>query len=359
MEKIAKKSLAALVLAGLSHVSVAGVEFSIAPGSAVPSSIYSLDAPEVANDGTVLAYIDSEWQTWKEGSGVTALPGTNSGVGIYYNHLSNNADYLMFRGVGSNYNYHTPSGSIQRGRSGFEGRVIRQMSGNGKRLIAPASHHNYVSFYEDGGRYQESDPQRPDYIVSTSLHSDTRLRLPYTAVNETGDRLLVSHGAQTYFMDVEGGSGYNRSSVLTEIPHAFSKAIAISDDGSSVLGTIKDLSPGCDTSNVVYHESNGLTEIGCSDELTLIGFSGDGSKVIGYTGSWSAPDTSYIWDQVSGLRDLKDVLAQNGHDIGGWATFKATDISQDGLKITGGGTDESGENRVFLMEVVAECTADF
>ena len=332
MEKITKKSLAVLVLAGLSQASMAGVEFNLLPGSVGSGySSFILEAPEVANDGTVLAYVDSDWQTWNNDTGLSTLPGTNTASVLQNNKLSNDANYLLFKGTGSNFNVHTPDGLIQRGSTGFEGRVIKQMSGNGKKLIAPANYHNYISFYEEGGRYEERDPKRPDYSVRTSLTEDTRLRVANNGVNETGNRLLVSHGAQTYFMDIEDSNDYNRIGNLTEIPYTFSKAIAISDDGQSALGTVRDLSPGCDISNVIYHETNGLTEIGCSDEFTLFGFSGDGSKVIGFTGYAGAPDTSYIWSETSGLRDLKDVLAQNGHNIGGWASFKARTLSRQYL----------------------------
>jgi hypothetical protein len=266
--------------------------------------------------------------------------------------LSNDGKYMvLLNRDGLVFDYFTPTGMVTHGAIGYEGKAVSQMSGNGKFLMAPAHYHPYVKMFGDESGTISLPLSEESYVLP-------KLVSPL-GTNETGDRILVTQ--QLYTSNPNNRQVYfvNRDSEVTTIPHDFQIVHALSDDGKNVLGTIKELTPECSASNVIYNEDNGLTEIGCTDEFTAYGFSGDGQKVIGYTGNLNSPTTSYIWDAVNGARDLKNVLMQNGVNVHDWTAFKATDISEDGLKITGYGTNANDQTFAFMMEVVAECTSDF
>jgi uncharacterized membrane protein len=72
--------------------------------------------------------------------------------------------------------------------------------------------------------------------------------------------------------------------------------------------------------------------------------SGDGSVVVGYVQNNSGFDEqkAFIWDQKHGMRLFQDVLEEDfGLDLSGWqladpwASWKATGISEDGLTVVG------------------------
>lgn len=356
-----RKSLAAISLIGLSSAAFSGVVFHTLPGETSTGLAGILSSPEVANDGTVLYFQsnDSKWKTWNADPGFSPAVLNITTSHVHFNHQSNDGKYMAGKDStagSSTYNYYTPTGVIQRGQTGFAGRVIHKMSGNGKRLFglnsvntAPGS---YLYFFENGGRNEQSRPTANDYIAALPFGSGISLASS-VASDETGDRILLKHSATTYFVDITGSTN-TRNANLTALPINFFSIVAISDDGESVLGTVSNLSPGCSKSNVVYHQTNGLTEINCSDEFNLVGFSGDGAKVVGYDDT-----TSYIWDETSGVRDLKNILSQNGVNTGNWPTLRASDISEDGLKITGWAINTSGKGKAFLMEVVPECNVGF
>ena len=352
MEKILKRSLLTLTLAGLSSTSMAAVEFHILDAAEVDASSASWLRQEVANDGSVLTPFgdqsDLTYQKWHKSTGYApySTPGWALGHG-----LSNDGRYslLTSKDLADGVRYYTPDGMllVSSGNMSGDGRLIT----SGSCSYAPEA--CSLSFQYDGEHLNGE--------IYTALPDGTQASPLYGTTNNSGDRTLVHNNHAYYFLDIAGL--FDNSSLTTEytlIPYEFNNVSALSDDGHAVLATIKNYSTGCGESNVVYHDTNGITEISCKDEFSVQGFSGDGSKVIMTSrDSFWSPAESYIWDANNGIRNIKDILQQNGTNISDWSVFRATDISEDGTKITGWGTNPQDESYTFMIEVVAECTADF
>jgi uncharacterized membrane protein len=70
------------------------------------------------------------------------------------------------------------------------------------------------------------------------------------------------------------------------------------------------------------------------------GVSGDGSVIVGSgrTGPTESDQEAFIWDEVHGMRNLRDVLANDYQlDLTGWVLLGANSISDDGMTIVGAG----------------------
>jgi hypothetical protein len=364
MDKILKKSFSAIALTTLSVSSMAGIELHILDEAKLTPSAYNnrILTPEVANDGTILSSSGEDeknrlQQKWHKTTGYMPLP--EPARALYGKTFSNDGTHalLMSLTYNDNFYYYTPDDLFRIGNPAYEGKSISQMSGNGRLLVAEATYQDYINFWYDGVDSSFVFTPMPEGNVADLVNS--------WGINDKGDRFLVtrSNGSikEAHFIDFTGLDNdlSNFSATYTKIPYEFKTVLALSDDGHSVLGTISNFSANCDVSNVVYSDSAGIKEIGCSDEFTLQGFSGDGSKVIGNKGDFNGPVESYIWDAINGTRNFRDILHQSGNNIDNWQSLKVADISEDGLKVTGVSTDSLGDQYIFMMEVVSECTADF
>jgi len=87
---------------------------------------------------------------------------------------------------------------------------------------------------------------------------------------------------------------------------------------------------------------------------TALAVSADGSIVVGWTTVDSSPDVAaFIWDEVGGMKNLKEVLENDyGLDLTGWTlggvVSGATGISADGLTITGRGRNPNGDTEAWI-----------
>ncbi|MGH0035184.1 MAG: hypothetical protein ACQGVK_09170 [Myxococcota bacterium] len=142
-----------------------------------------------------------------------------------------------------------------------------------------------------------------------------------------------------------------------------SSATAISSDGSIIVGFANTETDGGEPANAeaVYwsDESGGVPGF---DTVTLLGslpgssvagsralaVSGDGSVIVGVANDASAMDVAFIWDASGGMRDLREELeTQYGLDLDGWILDQATGISDVNgageVTIVGFGTNPDGD----------------
>lgn len=135
-------------------------------------------------------------------------------------------------------------------------------------------------------------------------------------------------------------------------------ANATSSDGSVVVG-------GLDNHTTALFEAyrwtreTGLTLLGTclpNHHSRSLAVSGDGSVVVGYVQNNAGFDEqkAFIWDEEHGMRLLQDVLEDDfGLDLSRWklaelwASWKATGISQDGLTIVGVALNSQGEREAW------------
>ncbi len=85
----------------------------------------------------------------------------------------------------------------------------------------------------------------------------------------------------------------------------------------------------------------------------------DGSTIVGsyvfLDDQGVAITRAMIWDEVSGQRDLQDLIeSQYGYDFGGWTLERAQAISGDGRTIAGWAFDPEGVRRGFVLDIVPE-----
>jgi probable HAF family extracellular repeat protein len=81
--------------------------------------------------------------------------------------------------------------------------------------------------------------------------------------------------------------------------------------------------------------------------------SADGSVVVGMSNTTSG-DKLFIWDSLSGMRNLSDVLSNElglGDSLSGWSLQNVTGISSDGLTIVGYGINPMGRQEAWMARL--------
>jgi probable HAF family extracellular repeat protein len=142
---------------------------------------------------------------------------------------------------------------------------------------------------------------------------------------------------------------------------SWSIATAISADSSVVVGT-------GDTTGAfgsfIYDEINGMRMIRDGSGQVVhaaraADVSGNGRVVVGTTGGSLAytaalaylthlDGVAFVWDETNGYRTLESALASAGVDTTGWTLTTAQAISDDGTTIVGGGYNPSGQFEAFV-----------
>lgn len=85
--------------------------------------------------------------------------------------------------------------------------------------------------------------------------------------------------------------------------------------------------------------------------------SADGALVVGQSKVASGHHRAFIWNQLNGMRNLHDVLADDlGLDFTGWILGEARDISADGAVIAGFGTNPDGFNEALVATIPEPAT---
>jgi uncharacterized membrane protein len=85
------------------------------------------------------------------------------------------------------------------------------------------------------------------------------------------------------------------------------------------------------------------------------GVSADGLVAVGYSGPGPDSDEAFIWDNLNGMRNLKDVLI-NGYGLGsslaGWTLLpEAYGIPADGLTVVGYGEHTNADAEAWIARL--------
>ena len=78
------------------------------------------------------------------------------------------------------------------------------------------------------------------------------------------------------------------------------------------------------------------------------GVSADGSTVVGWSQS-SLGEEGFIWDELNGMRPLRDELSGAGIDMSGWTLQGARGVSDDGNTIVGFGLNPDGNQEAWIV----------
>jgi probable HAF family extracellular repeat protein len=78
--------------------------------------------------------------------------------------------------------------------------------------------------------------------------------------------------------------------------------------------------------------------------------SADGSIVVGWS-STDKDETAFIWDARYGMRDLHDVLNQQGVELVGWHLTSVEAVSADGLTLVGQGRNPAGDYEAWAAVI--------
>jgi len=124
---------------------------------------------------------------------------------------------------------------------------------------------------------------------------------------------------------------------------------AISADGTVVVGASLSFILGAEAFRWTEGEGMiGLGKLPGGNTSVAVGVSADGSIITGWT-SFVTGNKAFIWDQVHGMRNLKDVLVTDyGLNLTGWDLDKAISISDDGRTIAGTGHNPSGSQEAWV-----------
>jgi hypothetical protein len=165
-----------------------------------------------------------------------------------------------------------------------------------------------------------------------------------------------SNYAKRYPFFLVGANGEEQE---IEFPYGF--VADLSGDGKSVLGRSSacvefESEFGC----TAITNSTGTVEISATvvggTNFFPTGLNYDASIAVGSFRNYADNDwEGRIWDSANGVRDIVDVLAENGIDISGWSQVQLNDISDSGYYILGEGVNPDGVRHPFLINATPEC----
>ena len=123
--------------------------------------------------------------------------------------------------------------------------------------------------------------------------------------------------------------------------HTVSRAMAISGNGLLVGGH-----SGPSQTPFLWTQSSGMVPFTGGFAPAAMSF--DGSVIVG---------GSSVWDAVHGTRSLSSILTGAGVNMAGWNIFEVTDVSADGLVVSGSATNPQGNSEAFRAVIPEPATA--
>jgi probable HAF family extracellular repeat protein len=122
-------------------------------------------------------------------------------------------------------------------------------------------------------------------------------------------------------------------------------SVGISDDGLVVFGS---------SSGEAFRWSDGggmegLGDLPGGSETSIAYASNSNGSIVVGVGNTDSGNAAFIWDEVNGMRDLKQALEDDyGLDLTGWTLSAARGMSDDGNVITGSGTNPDGDGEAWI-----------
>ncbi len=151
------------------------------------------------------------------------------------------------------------------------------------------------------------------------------------------------------------GEAYRWTAATGMVGLGFTGAVDdINSDGSVIVGTANQEA-------LRWTAATGPVSLGLLPGVVAIDarvVSNDGSIIVGRCFTEDLGQVAWVWDQVNGMRFLQNVLVNDfGLDLTGWNLQVANDISADGQKIVGLGTNPDGYSEGWVATIPALTTS--
>lgn len=177
----------------------------------------------------------------------------------------------------------------------------------------------------------------------------------------SGDGSVVAgYSVGNYFTAVR----WTQASGLQALPNPFgitsnTAVIAIAADASSSVGQAVDANG---FSQAAVWKSNGTTQIlslaDGFDSAAAFGVSGNGSIIGGsFFNDSVGQDTAAFWTADGTAYNLQVFLTAQGIDLTGWNLLAVTEVSQNGLYLTGRGYNPDGQLEAFFVQIPTPASA--
>lgn len=229
--------------------------------------------------------------------------------------------------------------------------VLTTNSGIDKSLNSLSRDGDFVGIFSqlDGGAALQSIASGNITPVNQDLPSSTYRVQDFA--NDSGTMLLGSSNAN--FLNIEPFYIRNNDE-LYEIPVQYGVIDDLSGDGTTVIGRslICESHPNC----VIISNASTNIELGGGAYFPG-GINNNGSIAVLSERDYENNDWSgYIWDQANGLRNIVNLLSNQGIDISDWSQVKLNNISDNGYFIVGEGLKPNGTRKNFLIDATPECS---
>lgn len=224
-------------------------------------------------------------------------------------------------------------------------------------LVASSYFASAVGVSSDGGTVLGTTTQASRYapflwteaLGMQPMDSATARSSRYAvALSGDGRTALVSEGYSRLWSEATGFVDIDASGDF--------QAEAISADGMVVVGSLRVACPsgsGVCTEAALWTAEEGIVGLGWFDDplapdpqAVAVDASVDGSVVVGFQG-----DLAFIWDEQNGMRDLVQVMLDDGIDLSDWLALEPVAISDDGHVVAGSGTRVGGNQQAWLAVV--------
>jgi len=350
----------ALVAAFISNpIQAAQVTFTEIPGD-ITISGNVLATISVSDEGTVVFSHNFDLYKWNSSEGLVNLGdfpeipyswntsysekphiGANisaDGQVIAFDYYSSDDIMYPLPNVGTFINYIYSEGNLQI-LEGLNGGLSKNISPDGTTLGGRTTTYNLTDGTQSGN-YVNGLPwfgwlSKYDWGRNVHFSNDSNI---FTMANQ----LVTIDETGTTAQEVPG---------MTDTVLGMGRITDLSGDGNIVVGTFKT-DPSCDNVTCYANQRwDSTTDTSTIITMLLESTNYDGSIIVGASGN-----SGSVWDEVNGIRDITDMLSENGIDISNWTNTRLKEISTDGTYIVGYGKNPEGQLRGFLISSIPECT---
>ena len=310
---------------------------------------FNSDAWAISADGSTVVGRSNEAYRWTSDSGMVGLgdfAGGNlasSGSGV-----SADGSVVVGNGAPSNnknmaFRWTAGTGLVRLGflSQGDYFSSASDVSGDGNVVVGTSQ----WEFGQQAFRWSE-----PSGMIGLNPQSNPNIFSRANAISGSGDVVVgganFGAGETQAFRWTQADGMINLGALLG--PSYYSEAFGISDDGSTIVGRTTTLAG---RQAFVQTQSTGMQSLGGIESLAF-DTSADGAVIVGFNEFTKGFAEAFIWDAVTGMRRLEDVLINDfALNLTGWTLVEARGISADGTTIVGLGINPDGISEGWIARL--------